>query len=124
MMVALDKPDGEAAMRLAAQLEGIRLLDEGGHGAVLCGRARVVQALKARGFRVFLDLKMHDIPNTVRGGARSIARLGVDLFNVHAAGGKAMMAAALEGVRDAAEAGDTPHPPGQSRCRSSSPSRS
>lgn len=108
VMVALDKPDGEAAMRLAAQLEGFGCWMKVGMELFYSAGPAIVQALKSRGFQVFLDLKMHDIPNTVRGGARSIARLGVDLFNVHAAGGKAMMAAALEGVRDAAEAGDIP----------------
>lgn len=49
---------------------------------------------------VFLDLKYHDIPNTVRGAARAAAELGVRIFNVHASGGSAMMAAAVEGVAD------------------------
>jgi orotidine-5'-phosphate decarboxylase len=57
-----------------------------------------VTYLKDQGYKVFLDLKMHDIPNTVKGGAESITRLGVDMFNIHAAGGKQMMQAALEGV--------------------------
>ena len=45
------------------------------------------RVLKERGYKVFLDLKMHDIPNTVKGGSNSITKLGVDVFNVHAAGG-------------------------------------
>ncbi len=57
--------------------------------------------MKKRGYHVFLDLKMHDIPNTVKGGANSIAKLGVDVFNVHAAGGLKMMEAAVEGVEQA-----------------------
>lgn len=106
VMVALDKPDAEAALRLASQLQGAGCWMKVGMELFYAAGPGVVRELKARGFRVFLDLKLHDIPNTVRGGARSIARLGVDMFNVHAAGGQAMMAAAMDGVRDEAETGD------------------
>lgn len=105
IMVALDKPDAEAALKLASKLEGAGCWMKVGMELYFAAGPAVVRELKARGFKVFLDLKMHDIPNTVRGGARSIARLGVDLFNVHGAGGVAMMAAAAEGVREAVEAG-------------------
>ncbi len=68
--------------------------------------AELVRQLKARGYRVFLDLKMHDIPNTVGKTARVLGRLGVDIINVHAAGGAAMMRSAVEGAAaGAAEAG-------------------
>ena len=105
VMVALDKPDSEAALQLAAQLEGAGCWMKVGMELFYAAGPDVVRKLKSRGFRVFLDLKLHDIPNTVRGGARSIVRLGVDLFNVHAAGGAAMMAAAMEGVREAVGTG-------------------
>lgn len=106
VMVALDKPDAEAALRLSAQLQGAGCWMKVGMELFYAAGPSVVRELKVRGFRVFLDVKMHDIPNTVRGGARSVTRLGADLFNVHAAGGAAMMSAAMDGVREAVEAGD------------------
>src|SRR5207302_643763 len=66
--------------------------------------------LKERGYRVFLDLKMHDIPNTVKGGAESLTRIGVDMFNIHAAGGKLMLEAALEGVDKGLTSGHSVRP--------------
>jgi orotidine-5'-phosphate decarboxylase len=65
----------------------------------------VIDYLKNSGHQIFLDLKLHDIPNTVKKGMKSIASLGVDLVNVHAAGGKAMMEAALEGLQAGVVAG-------------------
>ena len=59
----------------------------------------IVREIKRRGHRIFLDLKLHDIPNTVRGAMASLSRLDVDICNVHAAGTIDMMRAALEGLR-------------------------
>lgn len=59
---------------------------------------QVVRDLKAQGYRVFLDLKLHDIPNTVKGAMRSLLPLGVDMINVHASGAIPMMEAAMEAV--------------------------
>ena len=58
----------------------------------------MVKELKARGHKVFLDLKLHDIPNTVKKAMRVLAELDVDMVNLHASGTKAMMEAALEGL--------------------------
>ncbi len=58
----------------------------------------IVREIKARGHRIFLDLKLHDIPNTVKKSMAVLSRLDVDMVNLHAAGTKAMMEAALEGV--------------------------
>ncbi|MCH6268927.1 MULTISPECIES: orotidine-5'-phosphate decarboxylase [Neobacillus] len=58
----------------------------------------IIHRLKESGHRIFLDLKLHDIPNTVYSAMKGLARMNCDLVNVHAAGGKEMMAAALEGL--------------------------
>ncbi len=58
----------------------------------------IVEKVKELGHDVFLDLKLHDIPNTVKSAMKGLARLGVDLVNVHAAGGVDMMEGALEGL--------------------------
>jgi len=71
---------------------GLELFTAAGPEAVL--------ALKARGRRVFLDLKLHDIPNTVHGAARAAGKLGVDFLTVHATGGREMVLAAVEGARE------------------------
>ncbi|MNI26733.1 Orotidine 5'-phosphate decarboxylase [compost metagenome] len=98
IMVALDYASAEGAERLLKQLEGIPCTMKVGMQLFYAAGPGFVAKLKDAGYKVFLDVKMHDIPNTVKGGAESITRLGVDVFNVHAAGGKLMMEAAMEGV--------------------------
>ena len=58
----------------------------------------IVKEIKARGHKIFLDLKLHDIPNTVKKAMNVLSRLDVDITNLHAAGTKNMMKAALEGL--------------------------
>ena len=65
----------------------------------------IVAQLKENGYDVFLDLKLHDIPNTVKSAMEVLAELGADLVNVHGAGGRAMMEAALEGLDKGTPAG-------------------
>lgn len=67
----------------------------------------IIEKVKAEGHDIFLDLKLHDIPNTVKSAMKGLAKLGVDLVNVHAAGGQAMMEGALEGLEAGTKAGGT-----------------
>lgn len=113
VMVALDKPDAAAALELVGRLADIPCWFKVGLELFYAAGPDLVRRLKAGGHRVFLDVKMHDIPNTVKGGARSLTLLGADMFNVHAAGGTAMMAAALEGVREALASGQAPFAAGE-----------
>lgn len=105
VMVALDVPSAAAAETVIGRLKGIPCWMKVGMELYFAEGPRIVHRLKEMGYRVFLDLKMHDIPNTVKGGARSIAALGADMFNVHAAGGTRMMRAAREGVEEAIASG-------------------
>ena len=96
--VALDTPDPAAAVALADRLEPRQCRLKVGKELFTAGGPRVVEMLMTRGFDVFLDLKYHDIPNTVRAACRVAAGLGVWMVNVHASGGAAMLEAAREGV--------------------------
>ena len=100
LIVALDFPDAGAALALVDQLEGAtRWFKIGLELYIATGNSLVVE-LQRRGFSIFLDLKLHDIPNTVAGAVRSAARLGVDMLTIHAAGGPAMLAAAAEAASE------------------------
>lgn len=111
IMVALDYATTDEARRLVEQLHGIPCYLKVGMELFYAAGPSFVQELKQRGYRVFLDLKLHDIPNTVQGAARSVTALGVDMFNVHAAGGVKMMQAALAGVEDIAQNSSSSHRP-------------
>jgi orotidine-5'-phosphate decarboxylase len=103
LIVALDVDTAAHVERLAAALEGQVRHFKIGSQLFTAGGPAVVEAVQKRGAEVFLDLKFHDIPNTVAAAAREAARLGVFMFNVHASGGRAMMAAAADGARAAAQ---------------------
>lgn len=105
LIVAIDAASLEAADAMAARLEGaVRWFKVGSELSTAAGPAAVT-ALLRRG-RVFLDLKFHDIPTTVAGAVAAASRLGVDLVNVHAAGGGAMLRAAREAAARTAVAGE------------------
>lgn len=98
IIVALDVPDAGEALVLAARLDPKLCRVKVGKELFVAAGPAVVARLQERGFEVFLDLKFHDIPNTVAGACRSAARLGVWMMNVHASGGEAMMRAAREAI--------------------------
>ena len=104
LIVALDVPDSRSAMRLVAELEGTCSWFKVGLELFVSAGPAVLEPIVARGHQVFLDLKLHDIPNTVAGAVRSAAGLGVRMLTVHAGGGPAMLAAAKEALAGVANA--------------------
>ena len=102
VIVALDYPDAASAMALAERLSpSLCRLKVGKELFTRAGPA-LVECLQGMGFDIFLDLKFHDIPNTVAGAVRAAADLGVWMVNVHASGGARMMESAREAVETAA----------------------
>ena len=96
LIVALDFPERKSALDLVDRLDGaVSWLKVGLELYVAEGKPLVAE-LQRRGYSIFLDLKFHDIPNTVASAVRSAASLGVQLLTVHAAGGPAMLSAAAE----------------------------
>lgn len=99
-IVALDVPHAEAALQLVRTLGDACRFYKVGSELFTAAGPRIVHALRDAGCEVFLDLKFHDIPNTVRAGVRSASALGARLVTVHASGGRAMLEAAVEGAGD------------------------
>jgi orotidine-5'-phosphate decarboxylase len=96
LIIALDHPSLDAALCLADRLDPARCRVKVGKELFTRSGPDVVEALHGRGFQVFLDLKFHDIPNTVAGAVQAAAEQGVWMVNVHASGGRRMMEAARE----------------------------
>jgi len=102
VIVPLDVPDAESALALASRLDAKLCRVKVGKELFVAAGPDIVGRLQERGFEVFLDLKFHDIPNTVEGACRAAARLGVWMMNVHASGGAVMMRAAREAIEGVA----------------------
>jgi orotidine-5'-phosphate decarboxylase len=96
LAVALDFANEHEAMKLVDRLGGTCQWFKVGMELYYAAGNSIVQQLRDRGFNVFLDLKLHDIPNTVAGAVRSVAQAGASLLTIHAGGGAAMMSAAAE----------------------------
>ncbi|MCU0291714.1 MAG: orotidine-5'-phosphate decarboxylase [Thermoanaerobaculaceae bacterium] len=108
LVVAADASEREKLLALAATLRpAVGMLKIGLEAFTACG-PDLVREVRGLGMPVFLDLKLHDIPNTVERAAANAARLGVQLLTVHAGGGEAMLRAAVTGAAAGAPAGQAP----------------
>ena len=99
VIIALDFKDGETALNFLDKFQEENPFVKVGMELFFAEGPSIVKEIKRRGHKIFLDLKLHDIPNTVKGGMRSLTNLGADILNVHAAGTIEMMKAALEGTQ-------------------------
>lgn len=107
-IVALDVPSREDALEFLEQFGDESLYVKIGMELFYAGGPDLVRDIKQKGHQVFLDLKLHDIPNTVYRAMKVLAGLGVDMVNVHAAGGTEMMRAAKKGLEEGAADGKRP----------------
>ncbi len=110
IIVALDVPNRAEAMQLVERLSGEVGAFKIGMQLYNAEGPAIVREIEAAGGRVFLDLKFHDIPNTVAEATRVVTKLGVAIMNVHAAGGKKMMAGAAEAAAEQAKAAGVAKP--------------
>lgn len=98
VIIACDFASAEETLRFLSKFGDERPFVKIGMELYYSAGPEIVRTLKARGHRVFLDLKLHDIPNTVKKAMRVLSDLGADIVNLHAAGTRAMMEAALDGL--------------------------
>src|SRR5438128_6248836 len=110
VLVALDVPSLDEAEALLGRLEGILTGCKIGSQLFTAAGPAAIETARKRGFRVFLDLKFHDIPTTVAAAVREATRLGVFMLDIHASGGVAMMRAAAEAATKAAQDFAVPRP--------------
>ena len=103
VIIALDFENKERTLDFLKKFKNEKLFVKVGMELFYSEGPSIIKEIKDLGHKIFLDLKLHDIPNTVKGGMKSLAKLGVDMVNVHAAGGIKMMQAAydaFEGVEN------------------------
>ncbi len=98
VIIACDFADKETALNFLDKFEGRKPFVKIGMELFYAEGPQIVREIKARGHKIFLDLKLHDIPNTVKKSMAVLSRLDVDMCNLHAAGTSRMMKAALEGL--------------------------
>ncbi len=98
VIIACDFADKETVLNFLDKFEGRKPFVKIGMELFYAEGPQIVREIKARGHKIFLDLKLHDIPNTVKKSMAVLSRLDVDMCNLHAAGTSRMMEAALEGL--------------------------
>ncbi len=98
VIIACDFASGEETLAFLDRFTGKKPFVKIGMELFYAEGPQIVRQIKARGHKIFLDLKLHDIPNTVKKAMAVLSHLDVDMCNLHAAGTKAMMEAALEGL--------------------------
>ena len=98
--IALDFQTKEEVIEFLDRFEDEKLYVKVGMELFYGEGIEMLQLIKQRGHKIFLDLKLHDIPNTVKSAMKQLAKLDVDIVNVHASGSIAMMKAALEGLEE------------------------
>ena len=106
-IVALDFSTREEVMEFLKGFQEPIYVKIGMELTYACG-LDIVKDVRALGHHIFLDLKLHDIPNTVKGGMKNLAKLDVDIVNLHCAGGIEMMKAAIQGLEEGAVNGKRP----------------
>ncbi|MBQ4019673.1 MAG: orotidine-5'-phosphate decarboxylase, partial [Erysipelotrichaceae bacterium] len=99
VIVACDFPSKEEVLNFLDKFEGKKPFVKIGMELFYGEGPTIVKEIKARGHKIFLDLKLHDIPNTVRKAMKVLSRLDVDMINCHAAGTSVMMKEAIEGLK-------------------------
>src|SRR4051812_8074772 len=110
LALALDVDDLVEAMRLAKLLRPWFGIAKVGLELYTAAGPEALGAVRSLGYAVFCDLKLHDIPNTVRGTGRVLGSLGVDYVTLHAAGGEVMLRAGVDGLAEGATAAGLPVP--------------
>lgn len=101
IIVALDTQDKAELAKLISSLKGHASFVKVGMELYYTFGPQIIRDLKSDGFKIFLDLKIHDIPNTAKKAAKTLTKLGVEIFNFHAAGGPEMLAAGISGIKEA-----------------------
>jgi orotidine-5'-phosphate decarboxylase len=110
LIVALDVPTVDEALRIAGEIKGSVNSLKIGKQIFTAAGCELIKKLQEDGFRIFLDLKFHDIPNTVASAGIEATKLGVFMFNVHTSGGYDMMKTTVEKVHDFSEKNHSPCP--------------